>query len=243
MELTVLGCGDAFGNGGRNHTSFLLTHNGEHILMDCGASTLIRLKQEGIELESISTIVLSHFHGDHYGGVPFFLISSMFETPRQCPLTIVGPKGVESKVLQLLEAMYAGTSEKLKDLDIQFVEFESGNEIEVNNLSIMSHEVEHSPPSFPHGYRIEWGGKKVAFSGDTSWSENLVKLADQTDLFICECNFMNGVSFGHLSVEELNEKAQLLNTKKLWLTHMADEVFDNPSVTFNKLHDGLKFTI
>ena len=208
MELTVLGCGDAFGNGGRSHTSFLLTHEGEHILMDCGASTLIRLKQEGIELEKISTIVLSHFHGDHYGGVPFFLISSMFEAPRQCPLTIVGPKGVKSKVLNLLEAMYAGTSEKLQDLDIRFVEFSSGEEIKVNDLSILSHKVEHSPPSFPHGYRIEWQGKSVAFSGDTSWSDNLIALSDQSDLFICECNFMQGVNFGHLSVEEISEKVE-----------------------------------
>ena len=74
-----MGCGDAFGNGGRNNTSFLVSNEEERVLMDCGASTLIRLKHEEIDLESISTIIITHFHGDHYGGIPFFLISSMFE--------------------------------------------------------------------------------------------------------------------------------------------------------------------
>lgn len=240
MELTVLGCGDAFGNDGRSNTSFLLTEGKERILVDCGATTLIRLKQEQIALEEVSTIVISHFHGDHYGGLPFFLISSLFEHPRIQPLTIVGPEGLGERVCTLQEAMYAGTSEKLEELDIRFVEYGAGIPVVLENKYIHAYQVEHSPPSNPHGVRLEWKGKAFAFSGDTSWSDNLVLLSKGADLFICECNFMKGVSFGHLSYEELLEKHELFECKQLWLSHMAEEVIHAEDFKFNRLTDGQK---
>ncbi len=240
MDLTVLGCGDAFGNAGRNNTSFLISEGGEHVLLDCGATTLVRLKHEKVALEDISTIVISHFHGDHYGGLPFFLISSMFEKPRKKPLTIVGPKGSEERVLNLQEAMYAGTAEKLKALDLSFYEYKEGTPLELDDKIIHAWEADHSPPSIPHSIRLEWKKKSIAFSGDTSWIENLIPLSDGTDVFICECNFLDKVSFGHLSYGELLEKESLFNTKQLWLSHMADEVIDAENFKLNRLHDGQK---
>lgn len=243
MELTVLGCGDAFGNAGRNNTSFLLSEGGEHVLLDCGATTLVRLKHFKIDLNQISTIVISHFHGDHYGGIPFFLISSMFESPRESPLIIVGPKDVQKRVLELQEAMYAGTAEKLKELNITFLEYEQGTPLKVGDKTMQAWEVNHSPPSFPHAVRLNWNGKSIAFSGDTSWSDNLIPLSKGTDLFICECNFLNQVSFGHLSYHELLEKYKLFETKQLWLTHMAGEVLSEPNFTFKRMEDGMKIEI
>ncbi|MEP1032330.1 MBL fold metallo-hydrolase [Ekhidna sp.] len=242
MELTVLGCGDAFGNNGRNNTSFLISEDEEHVLLDCGASTLIRLKHEKIDLENISTIIISHFHGDHYGGIPFILISSLFENPRNNPLTIIGPKGVTKRIHELQEAMYAGTSAKLSELDLEFLEYEEGKNLTVNDKVIKVWSVEHSPPSLPHAIRLEWNEKKIAFSGDTSWSDSLIPLSEDTDLFICECNFQNEVSFGHLSYEELFEKHVLFNTKSLWLTHMADEVINATDFELNRLSDGQKIS-
>ncbi|MEQ9468084.1 MAG: MBL fold metallo-hydrolase [Ekhidna sp.] len=243
MELTVLGCGDAFGNGGRNHTSFLFSAGNERVLLDCGASTLIRLKHEKIDLEEISTIIISHFHGDHYGGIPFFLISSMFERPRVNPLSIVGPEGIEGKVYELQETMYQGTSEKISDFKISFHEYRQGAELELGDKIIKAWKVEHSPPSNPHGIRLEWKGKKVAFTGDTSWTDHLLELADETDLFICECNFLNRPSFGHLCYAEIREKLSLLNSKQVWLSHMADEVIASDEVELNRLSDGLKINL
>ena len=243
MELTVLGCGDAFGNGGRNNTSFLLSEGNERVLLDCGASTLIRLKHEKVDLEEISTIIITHFHGDHYGGIPFFLISSMFEYPRKNPLAIVGPPGVEERIYELQEAMYSGTTEKFSSLDLSFHEYEQGNTLKIGDKVVKAWVMEHSAPSNPHAIRLKWKEKKIAFSGDTSWSEHLVPLADDTDLFICECNFLERVSFGHLCYEEIVEKQSLFNTKQLWLTHMADEVIMSADVDLNRLSDGLQIRI
>lgn len=239
MKLTVLGCGDAFGNGGRFNTSFLLTNENEHVLVDCGASTLIRLKQEGISLNDISTIIISHFHGDHYGGLPFLLISSMFESNRTEPLTIIGPPGIEMKVKALLEIVYEGTSEHLANLDLVFEEFPSEDSLDVSGKKIVALPVDHSPPSIPHGIRLEWEGKTFAFSGDTSWTDNLLELSREADLFICECNFLEHQAFGHLSYHELLLKKNLFEAKAIWLSHMGTEVLNDGGGEFNKLEDGL----
>ena len=240
MELTVLGCGDAFGSSGRNNTSFLFRENDECVLIDCGATTLVRLKHERIDLESISTIIITHFHGDHYGGVPFFIICSLFEKPRENPLTIIGPAGVEIRIRELQEAMYPGTSDRFEELHLAFYEYKEGRALEIDDKKIEAWEVDHSPPSFPHAVRLEWSGKKIAFSGDTSWTDKLVPLSNGTDLFICECNFQERVSFGHLSYSELLEKHKFFNTKSLWISHMADEVIDADEFIFNRLSDGRK---
>lgn len=242
MELTVLGCGDAFGNGGRFNTSFLLTDNQEHVLIDCGTTTLLRLKHEGIPLEEISTIIISHFHGDHFGGLPFLLISSLFEHPRKNPLTIIGPKGVKSKVLELQEIMYPGTSTKLKDISITFKEYFEGEKLVIEDKSLVAYQMEHSPESIPHGFRLSWNNGVFAFTGDTSMTKNLFKLSDGADLFICECNFMEGVNFGHLSYEEIIALKDKFNCKQLWISHMNDEVYSSGKVKLNRLKNGQKIT-
>lgn len=241
MILTVLGCGDAFGNEGRNNTSFLLSKNeNERILIDCGATTLIRLKQEKIDLETISIIIITHFHGDHFGGLPFFLISSLFENPRKNPLTIIGPIGVKNRVFTLHEAMYKGTLEKIVDLDLHFLEYEEGVDLKSNEILIKAYQVDHSPPSVPHAIRLEWDNKSFAFYGDTSWSEALVTASKDTDVFICECNFLRESQYGHISYEELIKHQHKLGCKQLWITHMGSEVINDKSLKINKLNDGMK---
>jgi len=242
MELTVLGCGDAFGNDGRNNTSFLFRNDNEGVLIDCGATTLLRLKHEDVQLESISTIIISHFHGDHFGGIPFFVISSLFEYPRTKSLTIVGPEGVESRVKELQDAMYKGTAEKLDQLDLTFLEYDEEKPLQFQGKVIKVCQVEHSPPSLPHAIRLEWDGKVVAFSGDTSWTDKLVPISEGADLFICECNFMNEVSFGHLGYHELISKQSQFNVGQLWLTHMANKVIYSEEVKLNRLSDGQRIS-
>ncbi|MEP5613442.1 MAG: MBL fold metallo-hydrolase [Cyclobacteriaceae bacterium] len=239
MKLTVLGCGDAFGNGGRYNTSFLLTEKKEHVLIDCGASSLIRLKQESIELEAISMIVISHFHGDHFGGLPFFLISSLFENRREAPLSIVGPPGVESRIYALQEAMYAGTGDLLGELDIQYHEY--GNDwLDITDKRVMGKPVEHSELSIPHGIRLEWRGKTFAFSGDTSWTDNLIPLSRNSDLFICDCNFLHEQAFGHLCYDEIVARQEELKCDNIWLSHMGNSMLNFEGSVLNGLKDGMK---
>src|SRR5579864_4417433 len=70
MRLEFLGSGDAFGSGGRFNTCFRLERAGGDVLIDCGASSLIAMRQRGVDPNAIALVVISHLHGDHFGGLP-----------------------------------------------------------------------------------------------------------------------------------------------------------------------------
>ena len=89
MRLTIIGSGDAFGSGGR--FNFLLETAKGKLLVDCGASSLVALKAQGLDPNEVDAIVLSHLHGDHFGALPFLLLDAQFLTRRERPLLIAGP--------------------------------------------------------------------------------------------------------------------------------------------------------
>lgn len=237
MKFTVLGCGDAFGSKGRYNTSFLLGSENEKVLVDCGATTLVRLKQLKIEIDQINTIIITHFHGDHYGGIPFLILSRYFEYEHR-PLTIIGPKGLEEKVHTLQEVLYPGTTNHFDSLDVTFIEYTAKETLQQGDITIHAREVTHSPPSNPHGVKLHWKGKTFAFSGDTSWNDSLIDLADGADLFVIECNNFENQTSGHLSYKEILEKKKQFNTKRLYLTHMGSEVINQRELEIDRLSDG-----
>lgn len=238
MKLTVLGCGDAFGSEGRFNTSFLIEDGSRKILLDCGASTLLRLKQLKIAVDEIDTIILSHFHGDHYGGLPFLMLSNHIEYQRTSDLTIIGPEGVHEKVYHLQEAVYPGTTNVLDSLNLHFMEFNDEVWLRHDDFEIYTRRVTHAPPSNPHGVKLRWAEKCFAFSGDTEWNDSLVDLAEGADLFVVECNNFMNESPGHLSYKTLLEKRLLFKAEKIMLTHMGSEVLQQKSLDFERLEDG-----
>ena len=100
MQVQFVGCGDAFGSGGRQNTCFHVTGHSINFLVDCGASSVPALKQLGIVRNDIDLILITHFHGDHFAGLPFFLLDAQF--PRRIrPLIIAGPEGIETRLAQV----------------------------------------------------------------------------------------------------------------------------------------------
>jgi ribonuclease BN (tRNA processing enzyme) len=88
MRLTIIGSGDAFGSGGRFNTCFFLETAKGKLLVDCGASSLVALKAQGLDPNEVDGIVLSHLHGDHFGALPFLLMDAQFLMRRERPLLI-----------------------------------------------------------------------------------------------------------------------------------------------------------
>ena len=111
MEVAFIGCGDAWGSGGRFNTCFLLTGARCRILVDCGASSLVALKRAGISPNLIDGVVLSHLHGDHFGGLPFLLLDAHHMSRRERPFFILGPRGTAARVAAACEALYPGMTE------------------------------------------------------------------------------------------------------------------------------------
>ena len=222
MKLTVIGSGDAFGSGGRLNTCFFLKTKAKGLLIDCGATSLPGLKQQGINVDDVDIIVLSHFHGDHYGGVPFLLLDAM-STGRSKKITIVSPTGGKDRISALLDLLYPGT-EVLPKLDVTFIEYTSSEELILEDLSLTAYPVIHSEGTLPHGLRLVIDKKVISYSGDTSWTDTLFTLSDGADLFICECNFYQTQSKGHINYEDLKPKIAKFNVKKILLTHFDNEM-------------------
>jgi ribonuclease BN (tRNA processing enzyme) len=242
IELTIIGCGDAFANGGRFHTCFYVKSPNCNLLIDCGASAFTSLKQNGIENKDIDVILISHFHGDHYGGLPFILLDANI-AKREKPLTIFSPTGGKEKI-ELLFALLYPDSKLSEELIINFKEYSANKVFFTRSLKVLAIPVKHKQATLPHGFRITIGSTVISYSGDTEWTSALEKLAKDADLFICECNFYETYGEGHMNYKTLTENLAKLTFKRILLTHFSDEMLENlKHIKIDWAVDGLKIQI
>ncbi|WMJ74449.1 MBL fold metallo-hydrolase [Cytophagaceae bacterium ABcell3] len=240
VKLKVIGCGDAFSSGGRFTTSFFSQWNGKGFLLDCGSTILPAMKRAGVSSNDVDVIFISHLHGDHYGGLPYFLLDASIQSGREKGLTILGPTGIEEKTHELFKLLYPGSS---YSFDINFIEYKTYEGYEVEGVGFKPYPVVHSEGTYPHGYRLTFGSKVLAYSGDTGWTDELIPLSEGADLFICECNFVELKMAAHINYKELEEHLNDFNVKRLLLTHMADEMIEYQVSGVEKAHDGLELVI
>jgi ribonuclease BN (tRNA processing enzyme) len=229
VRLKVLGCGDAFGSGGVPNTCFFLEHEGHGLLIDCGATSLVQLKKYGLSSRDLDRILISHFHGDHYGGIPFILLEAALVQKRERPLSIIGPEGLRDKLPTLQDALYPGTSDHMDELDLRISSYRNRSVLEFEDLSVRTWPVIHAAGSNPHALRLEIGGRVIAFSGDTAWTDALYEVAEGADLFICECNFLEQEAPGHIHYQELKEKAPHIGAERMVLTHRGPTMLERSS--------------
>lgn len=238
IKIQVLGNGDAFGSGGNFQTCFYVSGKDYHFLVDCGATALVAMKRYYVAPSLIDAIFLTHLHGDHFGGLPFFLLDAQYIQQRTDPLTIVGPEGTEDKVFEALELFYPGIAPKDFSYYIKFIEY-NDHALQLGPLSVEAFPVTHAEGSNPHGLRISFGKKILAFSGDTSWNDVLYRIADQADVFICECNFYATPNNNHIHYKELIEKRNGFTCKKMFLNHMSEEMLvETESIELSLTEEG-----
>ena len=227
MKLTVVGCGDAFGSGGRLQTCFHVAAPEEEFLIDCGATSLIGMQHLGLDPERVSSIFISHLHGDHFSGLVWWMIHAHHVTRRTRALTITGPVGTEERFVTAAEALFPGSATVKRRFDLRFIEYTQGKAIEVGGVRVTPYEVRHPSGAPPYALRIETGGKTVSFSGDTEWVENLVEAATGANLFIDECFGYDKPLGFHMTWREIEKQLDRLGAKRVLLTHMNTEMLAN----------------
>jgi len=232
FRLTVLGCGDAFGSGGRLQTCFHVRTPDHTFLLDCGATASIGIRRFGIDPAGIDTILLSHYHADHFAGIPFLLIEARFSA-RTKPLTIAGPPGVRERVLAAKQVLFPGSRSE-PAFELRFIDYDPRS-TRIGPLDVEALPVLHVPDTLPHALRIHLADHTIAFSGDTEWTPALRDVARDADLFICECAGYSAPTPIHLDVATLRHHRTELGCRRLLLTHMGTEVLANAATVAPEL--------
>src|SRR5207302_5913574 len=223
VRLRFLGSGDAFASGGRLQTCFHLEGSSEPMLIDCGATALVALKRERIDAASIGCVALSHLHGDHFAGLPWLVLDGQF-ADRTRPLLIGGPPRTEQRFAQAFEALYPGAVSVKRAFDVRIVELAERESSALGPAVVTPFKVAHSSGAPSYGLRVEYGGKLIAYSGDTEWTDSLLDVAREADLFVCECNYYDKRVPGHLDYRTLASHRHLLECERLVITHMSDDM-------------------
>jgi ribonuclease BN (tRNA processing enzyme) len=243
MRLTIVGCGDAFGSGGRANTCFWIEAKTSTIALDFGATSLVALKRMSLDPNRLDGIVLSHLHGDHFGALPFLLLDAQFDSRREKPLTIIGPVGTGDRLRAALEVFFPGSSGNKWRFPLHVIDLPCRTKHRFGALEIDTTEVVHPSGAPSTAVRLDDGDKTLVYSGDTSWTDALVEIANGADLYITECYRFSGAPVAHLDFQTIDANRARLKAKRIMLTHMSVEVLDRLAEIeargYLTAHDGL----
>lgn len=220
MRLTIVGSGDAFGSGGRHNTCFHLVTGRRTVLIDCGASAPVGLRALKIDPNSIDAIILSHLHGDHFGGIPFLILDGQFLSRRETPIVFAGPPGTAARIDAALEVFYPNSTKTKYRFPWSVTEIPVGKPTDILGLDVVSTEVVHSSGAPSTGLRVSDGKKTLAYSGDSQWTEALLHIASGADLFICECYEYERELNGHMNWKTIQQRLNDFAARRVMLTHM-----------------------
>jgi ribonuclease BN (tRNA processing enzyme) len=240
MQVRFVGCGDAFGSGGRYNTCFHVTGKSANFLIDCGASSLPALKQLGIDRDGIDLVLITHFHGDHFAGLPFLLLDAQF-TRRTRPLVIAGPEGIQTRLAQVMEALFENSSRTKQRFDLSVAALAPEQTQDFGAIKVTPYPAVHGDSGGPFlAYRVETEGRVIAYSADTEWTETLVPAARDADLFIAEAYTYDKVVKNHLSLATLEAHLAEIKPKRLVLTHMSDDMLGRlNTLAYTTASDGM----
>lgn len=219
MEITCLGSGDAYGYE-RLRNSFLIE---DQILLDCPPEILYELTKAEKEPAQIDYVFISHFHADHFFGLPFLFLEFR-KNKREKDVSIIGPPNVEDKVENIFESGYPELAKPRNDgFQFSYLEAPPSTEYRLNNIVFQAFKMRHgSEEMLCLGYELKIGEKVIGYTGDTSYGKSLKGLAENGDLLITECSFPKLDMVNHMNFEKVKRlKGVMPKDSKIILTHLS----------------------
>ncbi|MCC6386161.1 MAG: MBL fold metallo-hydrolase [Dehalococcoidia bacterium] len=241
--LRFLGSGDAFASGGRFQACVLLEGGPAPLMVDCGATSLHAMARAGVDPGSIGHIVVSHLHGDHFGGIPFIVLHGQFNR-RQQDLHIAGPVGTGERLVRAMEVLFPGSATATRRFAVHVTELVPGEPAPFGPAVVHAVEADHASGAPSLALRIDYAGRSLAYSGDTAWTDALLDVTSGADLFVCEGYVRERRVPFHLAFETVRENLPRIGCARVVVTHMNAEMlaFTAETAPISGImfaHDGL----
>ncbi len=225
-KLVVLGTSDAVPDENHDNTHLLLLGEQRRVLIDAASNPVMRLRRIGIEPNSITDIIMTHFHPDHVSGIPLLLMN-MWLLGRDQLLNLYGLEHCVRLMEQFLDAFewsrwleFPVEIKRLREMKMTPV-------LESSDFRITSFPVKHFVPTIGLRFEFPKSGKVLAYTCDTAPTANVVWLAQGADILLHEAA---GASSGHSSAAQAGEMARLAGVKQLYLIHYPTGEFDSKSL-------------
>ena len=222
--INILGSGAALPIGARRCSAQVLNIGGFKLLLDCAEGTQDRIRYNHLKLQSLSTVVISHLHGDHFFGLPG-LLSTMHLCGRTEPVLIIAPKGAR----EVIETTFALTGNHVGfPLEWHEMDFAEGCQrvFENRKCTVDAFPIDHTVPTY--GFRISENanGKTYVYCCDTAYSESLLSYLSGADLLCLECTFANELADlaeerKHLTAGQAGRLARMAGVRQLMLSHIS----------------------
>ncbi|HLL71403.1 MAG TPA: ribonuclease Z [Pyrinomonadaceae bacterium] len=242
MKLVVLGSGTSVPHPQRSSSAHWLETESGTLLLDIGASSVLRMAQEKLDWVNLDAIWISHFHLDHLGGLFPFLFGTKHAPDTQArrkPLTIYAPRGMK-KLFRAFDA--AGNYNLLKQpfpVEIREVAPRAAFEI-LPGIQAETFSTPHTSESL--AVKLSGGdtGASLVFTSDTGYTDALAAFARNVSLFLMECSFFRDKPVElHLELKEAMRLASRSGARRVMLSHLYPE-WDNFKLVAEakKLWDG-----
>jgi ribonuclease BN (tRNA processing enzyme) len=223
LELSFLGSANAFTPGGRYWSGFVA--NGRYVF-EAPPTLLPHLKHLRVSLADIQAVFISHFHGDHFLGLPFLFLEYVYLTPRRDDLFIVGPPGIEAKSESLTDLAYTSLSHSDAGYRRVYVEAQPGGEGSLAGVRFQAQPMRHAGGRqlCCFGYKLRLGDKTVAYTGDTEMCDEIFLLAEGADVLVLDCSYSEGEGPEHLGLPGALEVRKRVSPRTtIILTHLDDD--------------------
>jgi ribonuclease BN (tRNA processing enzyme) len=231
VRVQFVGTGTPLGQGGRLQACILLVTDDARILLDCGMTSLVGLARAAVEPRSLDAIVISHLHGDHFGGLPLLLLEAALREDNNSrgPLRIAGPVGIGGHVDRALQVFgWEGARVYVNQPgNVEFVTLLDREPVTLAGFDVTAFSVPHSPATMPSALRVSCGGKSIGYSGDAGWTDALREVANGVDLFICGVWSFDALDPTFLDYKTLLAQRDRLACARLILTHLGPTMLDH----------------
>lgn len=217
MNVKFIGTGN-MGSIKSSNTSILI----DNILFDCGMGTIKQFERLGNKVKDLNSVVISHFHADHFFDIPNLIIGKKIRGEIDKQFYIIGPTGIRQKVYDMMIFSFGDQGPLEQYANIEFIELKPNETINLNNYQLTAFELKHGKTIPNYGYLLEKDNKIIGYTGDTTICDNFYKMCEKSDYIIVDTTMPTETNLAHIGINDLIKTVELYNHCKFYAVHRND---------------------